>query len=164
MGRQGHVAIPGDERPVSPPERGAVEPRIGYRDRLHHDRLAVRALGDAEQGALERQYAVAVVAGAFREQDQRVLRGEPVGDGVALLRRAAHLAVDEHGALQLGEPAEQRPSGHFGLGDERAGDLRAKYGDVGIRGVVRDEQHRPQCRRLSDAPHPEAEDAQQRRW
>ena len=116
-------------------------------------------VGDAEQRALERENAVAVAARSFREQDQRVLGGEPAGDAVALLGRAAHPAVDEHRALQFRQPAEQRPARHLGLGDERGGEQRAQHGDVEIGDVVGGEQHRADGDRPADRAHPQAEDA-----
>ena len=78
---------------------------------------------------------------------------------VALLKRAAHLPVDEHRALQFGEPAEQWPAGNLALGDERAGDQRPEDRDVEIGDVVGGEQHRTRRRRLADAAHPQTKNA-----
>src|SRR5271169_2578023 len=59
MPRQGHVAIPGEERSQRAADRQSVEPCIGDRDRLHHGRrIAPMAKDGAEQRALERQHEI----------------------------------------------------------------------------------------------------------
>ena len=99
------VADPGNQRPVLPPHRYAVEARIGDRDRLDID-LVRRALGDrhsggAEQRALERQKHVAVAGRALGEQHDRLACGQPPRDLARLLARLA-LAV----ALDIDRPLQ----------------------------------------------------------
>ncbi len=155
MGCQRHIAIPGKERAIGASHRNAVEPQIGDRDRLHGQGALPGIIGDAEQRALERQDAVAVARGALGEEDEVVAGVEPLANGVALRGGAAHAAVDEDGALQPGQPAEQRPARHLGLGDEAALDDAAEDLDVDIGDMVGDEQRRPQRRRF--AVHGDAE-------
>src|SRR5262249_17645762 len=107
MGREFHIAIPGEERAIEPSERDAVKPDISDRDRLHRERaMAAAVVGYAEERAFERQHAVAVAGRSFGKEDEMVVAVEPVADAIALLGRAADAPVDEHRALQLGEPAE----------------------------------------------------------
>src|SRR3546814_7675214 len=110
MRRQRHVAVPGIGGPEPAPERQAVEPRIGDRNRLHGQRTAGSLdRRDAEQRALERQDVGAVAAGAFRTQNQAVARLEPRQQVVAMARGMPGPALDEDGALQGGEKADDRP-------------------------------------------------------
>jgi hypothetical protein len=71
----------------------------------------------------------------------------------------AAVAVDEDGALELGEEAEDRPAGNFGLGDEgkRLGDA-AEHGDVEPGRMVGRHQHR-RGRGIADHRHPHADHA-----
>ena len=61
-----------------------------------------------EQRAAERQHAIAVAAGAFGKQDRDC---RPASEAFASIGRAAavvrRLAIDEHRALQLGEPCRR---------------------------------------------------------
>src|SRR6185437_12994339 len=124
-------AIPGDERPVEAAEWHAIEPYVSDRDRLHGERsVGPDIVGDAEEGALEGQCAVAVAGRAFGKEDEIVAPVEPVANGVALVMRAAHPAIDEDGALQLGEPADERPARDIGLGDEGRLEQRSQNLDV----------------------------------
>src|SRR5262249_42691905 len=76
MRRQLHIAVPGEQRAQRPAEGKAVELGIGNRDRLHRQRPAVGepSLSDAEEGAVERQGAVAGIAGPLWEQHPNVAR------------------------------------------------------------------------------------------
>ncbi len=156
MRRHRHVAVPGEKRPEPAADRHPVEPRVGHRDRLHDDARMHRG---AEKRALERQDAIAVVARALGEEDERIAGGEPVGDRVALLGGAAHLAVDKDAALHPGEPAVHRPARDLGLGDEARRQQRTQGRDVEIGDVVGDVERRPQRRRLAEPPHADAEEA-----
>src|SRR3546814_17157562 len=85
MGRQVDVAVPGLDRPEPTAERNAVEPRRGHRYRLDRYRPAGGPeRGDGEEGALERQRAVAVARRPFGEQDQVLARLQPLPQAVAM--------------------------------------------------------------------------------
>ena len=121
-----------------------MHPGKGGRDRLHLHVATIgqHRFGGAQKRALERQHAVAGVAGAFGEQHQRVACDQPVADGVAgFAGGAAAVAVDEHGALQPRQRAEEGPLGHFRLGHERDRRHRREDDDVGPACVIGDQQH-----------------------
>ena len=59
------------------------------------------------------------------------------------------------------EQAEKRPARDLGLRDEGGRDQRAEHGNVEIRGMVRDEEHRRRCRHGAVHAHPEAEQLHQ---
>ncbi len=67
--------------------------------------------------------------------------------------------LDEDGALQLGQPAEERPSGDLRLGDERSRQERSEHLYIEIGGVVGDDQHRARLRQAAADAHPDAENA-----
>src|SRR5277367_3350970 len=123
VGRQVDRAVPCEKRPVKPPDRYSVEARVGEGNRLNdYQGDALGLLSGAEQRALERADTIAVSARALRKQDQRIAVSQPLADRISLGNGAAHSAVDKNTALQLGEPAEERPPSHLGFGDEGAGD------------------------------------------
>src|SRR3546814_11191569 len=99
-------------------------------NRLHGEWSAVDpAFRDAEERTLEREYAVAVAAGPFRKEDEVVPGIEPSLQRIAVPCRPACPALDEHGALQPGEKAEQRPVGDLRLGYEAAPSHAAQHRD-----------------------------------
>src|SRR6185295_8703525 len=105
MGRQFHIAIPGEERPEAAAHRHAIEPRVGERDRLHDQRLALDApLGNTEKRAAEGQDPIAVVAGPLGKEDQYIAFEQPLFDLVLVLAGLGGAALDEYRSLQLGEP------------------------------------------------------------
>ena len=77
--------------------------------------------------------------------------GSPSASRAAISALAAAvvpaLAVDEHGALQPGEQAEQRPARDFALGDEHDGRERGEHVDVEPGHVIGDDQQRRRRRR-----------------
>ncbi len=93
-------------------------------------------LGHREEGALERQDPVSIAAGAFGKQDQVITLLQARHQLVPLSRDMPAVALDEYGALQLGQPTEQGPPGNLGLGDEAPLDQRAQNRDVEVRTVV----------------------------
>src|SRR6185437_5954466 len=140
-----HVAVPGKERAIEPPERNPVKPLIGDRDRLDEDALV---LGGGEERGLERQNTQPVAARALGKEDEIVAVIEAPADRVALAAGAGAIgALDEDRALQLGEPAEDRPLRDLGLRDEAALDAGAEDRDVEIGGVVDGKERRPVARR-----------------
>ena len=155
-----HVAIPGKQRPVFPPHRQAVQAGKGDRDRLHLHMPAAGQprFGRAQQRALERQHAVAVMAGAFGKQQQGIARRQPLVDGIA--RRAggaAPRALDKDGALQPRQGAEEGPGADLGLGDKGQRRRRRKDHDVGPAGVIGHHQHAFARHRLADDADVDAE-------
>ncbi|CCV15628.1 hypothetical protein MESS4_80061 [Mesorhizobium sp. STM 4661] len=168
------IADPGGNRPVPAAERHAVQARIDDRHRLDED-LFRRSFGDchrsgAEQRALERQDHVAVAGRAFGKQHHGVALGHAVGDLARLIaRRALALALDEDGALQLRQHADQRPPFHVSPGDELHVDHGAEHHDVGPGDVVGRNQQRTlvgqrtpdvdaHAQRPDDQPMPDLED------
>src|SRR3546814_1498167 len=96
MGRQVHVAVPGIDRPEPTAQRNAVEPRRGHRYRLDRYRPAGGPeRGDGEEGALERQRAVAVARRPFGEQDQVLARLQPLPQAVAMPVGLVRPPIDE---------------------------------------------------------------------
>ena len=103
--------------------RHAVQARVGDRHRLDVDAFGIAAakrhVGGAEQRALERQQMIAVAGAAFGEQHHRIAAGQARRDLAGLLAGLAlALALDEDGALQPRQRAEDRPAGDLRLGDE----------------------------------------------
>lgn len=138
MGGQFGCSVPGEIRAQQTTERDSVEFRIGNRNRLDHDRLnSLHRLGGAEQRAPKRQDAVAVTASAFRKQYKGVTRRQSRCYLIALRYGAADPAIDKDGTLELGEPAEKRPTGYFRFGNKRTWDQRSEDGDIGVGDMVR---------------------------
>ena len=112
----------------------------------------------ADQRRAEGKNAIAVARRAFGEQHHGVAAGQPLGD---LLRgRAgamAALTIDEDRPLQLRKPAEDRPAGHFLLGDEHRGRQRGDDEDVQPRGVIGENKQRLVLRALADLADADAD-------
>src|SRR5437867_1336352 len=160
MGRQLHIAIPGEERPEAAAHRHAIQAGVGERNRLHNQRLAFDApLGDAEESTTERQYPVAVVAGSLREQDQHVPFKQALLDLVLVFAGLGGTALDEYGALQFRQPAEEWPARDLRFGDERTGDEAAKHFDIEIGAMIADDQQGPALGQLTLYRHADPKDS-----
>ena len=155
-----HVAVPGEERPQISSHRHAVQFGVGDGDGLDQERLAPRPpLRHREQGALERQHPVAVAAGALGKQDQVVAPFETVAHLVPVRHRLAPAPLDEDRALQLGQPAVQRPACDLRLGDEGSLDQRTQGHDVDIRDVIGRVKRRMDRRLAAARLDPKTEDS-----
>jgi hypothetical protein len=66
-------------------------------------------------------------------------------------------AVDEYGALQFGEQAEQRPACDFALGDEDHRQHRTQHHDVEPGRMIGNQEERPLGRRQSAHLHAQAQ-------
>ena len=160
MGQKVHIAVPGKGRAHVPVHGQVGKPGIGDRDRLHCQGLALDLLlGDREQRTLEGQHPVAVARRALGKQDQATVSFETACDRILLLAGLARPAVDEDCALQLGEPAEQRPARDLGLGHEAAAHQGAQDLDVEVGGVVGHDQQRLVPGDATAHVQPYAEDA-----
>ena len=159
MAAQLHVAVPGEQRPQVTAHGHAVEPGIGDRDRLDHQRPVVRpAFRHREQGALERQHLIAVAAGAFGEQNQVVVVVEALIELVPVLGHLVPATLDENRALEPCQPAKQGPARDLGFGDEAAFDQGAQDHDVEVGNVIAGVQSRVGGRLLAPHLDPESHD------
>lgn len=137
VGYQIDRTVPREERTVEPPDRYPIEACVGQGDRLNdYGGNAIALLRGAEQCAFERQHAIAVSARSFRKEDQRIAGSQSPAYGIPLDGGAPHLPVDKNTALELGEPAEERPPRDLGFCDEGTGDYRAEDGYVGVGDVI----------------------------
>ncbi len=144
MARDRHVAVPGEMRPVHPPDGQPVEPVEHQRDGLD-DRRVLRLrprLDHAEQGGAEGQHAGSVARRAFGEQDDAVAGGEARDQLVTLPPRLGAAAGDEDGTAEAGDGADQRPGTDLRLGDEAGLERAPQHEHVCPGGVVGHEHHR----------------------
>jgi len=144
------------------PERFFVAEMVRERI-LHHTREEIPYVtGVVIELFKEEEGLVRVHAAILVERDNQ--KGILIGRGGSMLKRVGTEArqqivplgmggvappVDEDGALQLGQHAEERPARHLRLGDEAAMDHRAEHGDVEIGAVVADEKRRPHLAHLA---------------
>ena len=155
--RQVHIAVPGIGRPRAPVHRQSMVARIGQRHRLDQD---ARILGGTEEGALEGQDAAAIACGALGEKYQDVTCPEAIPHLVAgIAGGMTAVAVDEDGALQPCQAAEEGPAAHLALGDEGQRCDCAEHQDIDPAYMIAGDQHRPLAGRLTDDAQPDAEEA-----
>lgn len=145
-----HIAIPGKNGPIAAPNGDSVQAGIADRYGLDGDRLIVDFLfRDAKKGTFKRQHPVAVIARAFREENQIVAPFQALLHFIAMCCRSDGATFNEYCPLQTGQKAKQRPAAHFQLGNERAGQNRAIHCNVEIGGVIADKQRRAGVRHFA---------------
>ncbi len=138
MRRQVHITVPGIESTQIASDRCSIKTGSRNRNRLdfYLRSIGQGAFGNTEQSRFERQHTVAIVACAFREQDQFVPIGKTPGNLVILLASAGRATLDKSGSLQLGKRSEDRPAGDLGLGNETASNQGPQHRNIEIGCVV----------------------------